>query len=600
MAEDKAQGEERDMLSLVRRATRWKGLLAGDGKETRKATLAALLVFAASLTFLRLGMLGIDIPGGWSGYSIGLIAPVTAIALLLGTRDGIVGGAASGIMLASHAALQPADMFESFCVNAANATLPLVVMGGLAAPLLALALADGPKGARRRIRIALSCVASALAAMSVFSSVTSDIMLSVSALSSSSSSPVIAYMSMGSTGLQYVSGSVIAVLAALLADDLCWQARRAPSSVPIRKSLRSKGVGRLALAFLVAASVATTAVTACLEAGATSDLETRNARITGELRRAYDTSGRSISWAKAAADAIRPYDLDGDGMATVAIDGTVVASNGRSWSVGTEIDDALPASVLKGSTGGSARALYSDVTDREILRLEGEVDAHAQLGQVAVSGPITMGGHVIRIASSMPNSLVLREGGEATTLILIALASLMAGIAILADRMLERAVVAPICEMEETLGRITDGDLDEAMRVRGSAELAGVSDATNVIVRTLRDCAIYRRRRMEAGEEVDAVAEAQAPQANEKAGEKAGKATGGATDGTTDAVATEPTTVVLGGSDRDDAGATPDAGLDVYPVATGAEGDAKGMGDDAGDTAEDAAMTISPWYPPGR
>lgn len=92
----------------------WRGVLQDSQRSTRVLCLCALTIVSGALTFMQLGFIGIGKPGEYVAYAIGLLAPVAAGSLLLGTLLGTLHGLLSGGILYAHARLLPLDVFERY------------------------------------------------------------------------------------------------------------------------------------------------------------------------------------------------------------------------------------------------------------------------------------------------------------------------------------------------------------------------------------------------------------------------------------------------------------------------------------------------------
>ena len=125
--------------------------------------LCALTIVSAALIFMQLGFIGIGKPGEYMAYAIGLLAPVAAGSLLLGTLLGTLHGLLSGGILYVHARLLPLDVFERYFTNPLSSIVLLGCAGLVMGVCLALASGIKSRVVRWTVTLAACLAVSALA-----------------------------------------------------------------------------------------------------------------------------------------------------------------------------------------------------------------------------------------------------------------------------------------------------------------------------------------------------------------------------------------------------------------------------------------------------
>ena len=511
----------------------WKGLLHDEPFATKAWLFVVLLLVSTSMTFTQLGFISIGTETVHVGYALGLLAPLTAAALLLGKGAGTLFGTLSGAVLYIHAYLQPLDLFERYFVSSPISILFYLFVGFTLGFLFALALHNDPTGKRRVAYLAIaSFVASFVTSAAFF--VNALLMLTYAAVNTAieSSGGVIvssessgAFSVIGGLDTQVLIDFFIIFGVCLIADHIVRKYKESTGDVSVRTTFRVELFVVAALVFCVVQAVSFVAITIGSEQQASSEMGDRLEYLEGRLRdelsdaqlvsetlspyvyHDYEDEGTRVDESTGIPQSVAEFLASSHGLSEVLEgynlrDGTivifyndeVVCSYNPAYpeqKTTSELFDTWRMGTLNqlAESGRLQEMLYDtkpydeqDLTDQ----------TPAELGYMRVR---KVDDYYIMVA--LPSSMVFANRRSTVTWASITAAALLAAVYVLASLLLSKNVVEPIDRTNNSLARITSGNLEETVNERDNREFASLSAGINQTVGSLKGLISEAERRNE-------------------------------------------------------------------------------------------------------
>ena len=515
----------------------WKGLIHEEPRNIKIKAFAALLVVSTSMTFTQFGFIGVGAAGSYLGYALGLLVPLASVALLMGKGSGALFGAISGAILYLHARIQPLDLFERYLTSFINSVVLYAFVGFSLGLIFAIALRNNPEGKRRVGYLALSCAVASVIATAAFALngvlTIAFAAVPVSGLSAENVTPSSEWLRsvsmLNGFGTQMLCDFLLMFGVSLITDYVSRWRKKQVGDISVRTAFRLNLFVVTALVYCAVSAVGYALVTINSRSQTlvqlneellylAQRLEERDAslQLIDETLKPYiqpedqseDQSGDEESEIPSlpaeVADALAaPHDmtraLDGydNAAGTIVIfkDDTVVCSNGPAYPVGvtmSELFDTWRTGTLEelAETGRLQEMLYS--TQPRAVDLNYDSSTWAELGYMCVR----KAGDYYLLAA-VPSTAVFASRDSTVTWVSVTAFVLLATIYVLAARLLGKDVISPIDRTNESLAKITSGNLEETVNEAGTREFASLSAGINETVGALRGLIDEAERRNE-------------------------------------------------------------------------------------------------------
>ncbi len=496
----------------------WKGLLRDRSPKVKMQVFTALLVLSTAMTFTQYGFIGIGANGDYLCYVLGLLGPLTAVALLLGKGSGALFGAISGAVLYIHAHLQPLDLFEHSFVSSLSSVVLYGCMGFLLGVAFALALRKNPTGVRRAAYLAIACAGmSVIVTFAFFSN-------GVLAISTSSA-PFFRSafdQATASAGLMQAAGVMRGLEIQVLFDAVLMACVCVATDVILRWQQKTMGDASVRITF-GGQLLTITILVFCIVQAVSFVVTTRNAEtqsldkmrvelqyLNGELNNAIlhkekiaatlapyhlnDEVIGELTSSSGVEDILEGYNL-GDGTIIVFHGNKILCSYNEAYPVGASMDelfDTRQTGTLEelAETGRLQEMIYST------KKAGGDVSrmnfSDVQLGYMYAR---KSGDYYLLMA--MPSSMVFANRWAIVSWTSVMAFVLLVSMYVFATRLLSKDVVSPIDRTNASLAKITSGNLGEVVRENDSREFSSLSAGINETVEALKGLIADAERRNE-------------------------------------------------------------------------------------------------------
>jgi len=454
-------------------ATRFWGRTAGLGKAVRIAALGFVIASIISISFTQLGFWSVGNIEGMSVYVILLLGPLAMGALLFGPRTGTALGLIAGTTVFLHATFFPLDYYEVYFMSPLNSFALMSALGAAGGWLFERALASDPQGPARYLRIILVCAALSAAASSLTIVNAAIAYGGTDAESISFILEAILGFSLLGAVAQAVIDLTLMVVLCLAADAIVQHLCKTAMQRTLHEVFRNWMLLTSAIVFMVVSAFIYTMATMQSQTTAESSMR-------GEVE--YLQTQLAVAGTE-PADLLDGYDVASDGIVIITDEGSHILATDEAerYGVGTSFLETI-----------------GEVDDPEIA--EYTMQYMCELGSTTVNaiddnGEMTLefafiaagtydGGYVVIMRDAdmvyAPRLAIMASSA------LLAL-TLIAAIALLATTLLNRVVVRRIDETNDSLEKITDGDLNERVTVDDTREFASLSRGINTTVGALKD-----------------------------------------------------------------------------------------------------------------
>ncbi len=504
----------------------WKGLLGQESRKTRVSVFALLLLVSVSMTFTQLGYIGVGAYGVYLTYAFGLLAPITLCSLLLGKGWGALFGALSGSVLFVHARLQPLDIFERYFVSILNSVVIYLFAGFFLGLLFAIALHNDPRGIKRGIYLfIISFVTSLAMSTAFFLNALADIVISmvqeaqVNGVSPSElempTDTFSAISGIGDIFLQAIVNLFIIFFVALFAGFFVRHYQEARNYVSLRTTFRMRLLVSVALVYLVVQAGIFTITTLTSETAAAQAMD-EQIEFIGEQLKANTESAMAVvdspDLHKLSAETLEAvfatdssqrliagYD-PADGIIAVFTQGIVLYSDSKDYPTGAAMEDvmgkvAMQTMITSADTGRMRITLFGAQSVTDILQDDADDESQGYAAELGYMRAAYAEGNIIMVI--MPASRVFESRSSTVMWGSFLALTLSIAVYIAAARLLSRVVVKPINRTNDSLVKITQGDLDELVTETDCVEFASLSAGINTTVDALKGLINETERRME-------------------------------------------------------------------------------------------------------
>lgn len=500
----------------IRTLLEWRGLLDEESNAIRYTMMGILAIISAALTFLQLGFLGLGSDGSYVCYVSTLLFPIVLTSLLMGRWWGVLMGAYTGAVLLFHAHYQPLDIFEQYFINVLNSIGIYSLVGLVASLTFAIAFKNNVRGIRAVVYVLISCaVLSAVHSLVFIANLIIAVSVRVIELNEGNTSIEVptetlrSLVGVGDPFLQLLANFVVMSVLCLLMCYLVERYRKMRGSPKLRPVFNLRLFIVVLLAFLVtsAASFVTTTERAKDEAHAhmVGEIEYIVNRIEflddrtenlDELKSRYKIANNDLSslYQSVSLDHLLDgYSLEEDGTLVIVQDGTIVQSNNPAFAVGDSLNTLYGSNARKMLDGmANDDAMPTVLYDTKKYDPDDESPTTTQIGYACTR---EVGGRYVIMM--LPSSVVFASRTETISWLSLTAFVLLMVVFFVASKILTTVVVRQIDETNESLAKITQGDLDESVEVAGTVEFASLSEGINDTVDALKGWIGEAERRME-------------------------------------------------------------------------------------------------------
>ena len=452
------------------------GRMAAIDLPTRTVSLVFVAVAIIAMSFCQLGFWPLGVIDDKPVYLLLILGPLLMGAFMFGPVMGGLLGFFAGAVLFIHAQLFPLDFYEVYYMSWLNTFVLLTIVGVLAGWLYSLVVKKAQGGARAFLVFVVSVLVSFVAS--------GLLMGGVIVVYGGLEDPEIAELVQN-----YLFNSPLGVAAQALVDAvliaaLCWIADFAVSRVEERdRKRRLLSVFRSwmlivsAIVFMATSAIIFSMHTLQLEKDAENSMRSEVQYLVNQLEthRTQDLDAL-----------LNGYEVELDGYVAILDEaGNILASNDETrFSKGTSYLAVL---------GYGAEEYADEATATEIIDFMAASNELSQLQAMDEDGVRTMdfvsvaagkydGGYVTLLRTS--EMIFASRFGMMASSTVLALALIVA-IGILATILLRRVVVLRIDDTNGSLAKITDGNLNERVRMQNTYEFSSLADGINTTVSAL-------------------------------------------------------------------------------------------------------------------
>ena len=497
----------------------WKGLIHDEPRRTRYLVFALLFVLASSMTFTQLGFLGIGFNGDYLCYVMGLLVPIAATALLLGKGAGSLQGLLSGAVLYAHAHVQPLDLIERYFVNILNSVVLWTYTGFFVGLVFAMALHKGPAGWRKWFNLATACAAAAFGVtMHFIINVILGAIIDMVVLSMRTGREVdelrewsAATRALGSMELSIVLNFILLLATTIMVYRIVHAHHENKGCVSVRVSFGTRLFAVVSIVFCVLSALVYALVTVRAAASASRDMEEDMTFILQEIaegdkalssalqsKELEDVSSETVDSIVSASYTqtfINGYKLQSYGTVVVFVGDEVAFSNSPAFPKSATMTDIYGEEQADfvtdlAASGGLRETLY-DTRPLEAADDGGGYD-HVELGYARA---MMKDEYIVMIAK--PASIVFANRQTLLTGTAALSFLLLTAVYVLTARMLGKNVVSPIDRTNESLAKITAGNLDVRVDEHENVEFTSLSEGINGTVDALKGYIAEAETRMD-------------------------------------------------------------------------------------------------------
>ena len=499
----------------------WKGLISDLDRRTRFMVYLVFTFMVGTIVFCQLGFLPL---GGTRLFLV--LVPIALTSLLFGTIGGTVLGAIGGSAMMLHAILLPFDYYEKYFASPINSIVLFALSGFVLGLLFYWVTRIGEKNhnAGFAALIAACFVGSWFA--STFFQVNSYLIAAV--LNLNIPKELFDVVSgLRSIAIQLVLDALIMVLFTVIAALINLNRTNKPKyERPLRDTFMGWLIVVVTLAFMATAAFSYTFITGALIARANTTLDNHISYVKDQLterdawinqiqaRGGLSADDREKMISQSIEGIAHGLQLGQNGVTIVAENG-VIASSNETGIVGQSFEDVVGAGISGGfseSVYNTARPLeyyYGGIVSASLEDGSGDgsgggdegdsgsassnasaIANAAEISYLKASEISYMRAQQVgkyQVAAIMPGTDVFEYRTLALALMTLVFLIQFVLVFLLAMRLLDQVVVRRIDQTNETLERITEGDLDQMVEVKDSIEFASLSAGINSTVGALKD-----------------------------------------------------------------------------------------------------------------
>lgn len=456
------------------------GRMAAADTTTRIASLVFVLSTIASMSFCQLGFWPVGIIDGKPVYLMLIVGPLIMCSLMYGPLMALLLGLYTGTIVFVHAQAFPLDYYEVYFMTPLNTFVLLTVFCVVSNLLFSLVLRRGLQGVKRTCLIIAICIVMSLCTSAL---VVANTILAYGGLENLSA--ITAALINSPLGLL-----VQALIDAALMMAMCLVADR------IVHSFANREAERALLSIFRNWMLLVSSIVFMLTSGVIFSFATVEAQNEAE-----ENMLSEVGYLKVQIEALEDGDDCGillEGY-SVPIDGYVVLTDEEATIVATDDDVRYPLGGSLVELLGYDSAYFEGLSASEraaaFLGMDAQEEGAMAIQTLDEDGVLTMdftflaaehyeGGYVVMFRTS---NMVYRSRLDTMVASTLLAVLLIVSIALLATVLLNRVVVRRIGEANESLGKITQGDLSERVSVRDTREFKSLSTGINTTVSALKD-----------------------------------------------------------------------------------------------------------------
>ena len=475
------------------------GHMADYERPVRVMALLLVLSAIASMSFTQLGFWSIGSIEGKPLYVMMLLAPIVAGALLFGPLLGACIGLFAGVVVYLHAMLLPLDFYEYYFMTPLNTFVLLTVLGLVAGWLFDSIAHHKLEGVARLGALVGVCLTLSLT-VSVLVQLNTFIMYTFPAgdKAGEAMSYVLSTIISSQLGIlaQALIDAVFIVVACLVVYAVMRHTVGRQEKRKLQTTFTSWIIAVSVFVFWTTSGVIFTIATLQGQATCREDMQSEIVYLQTQMN-SQDRRNPSTL--------MDGYEAD--------LDGTVFLLNKRGTIIATDNDEEFPFgsslvelvgykpsdNVLHGTSAEDDLGNdvdYHEAATREYLEpfieREGDPlpvqaiskDGDTSMDLVYMAAGTSKKGYIVMLC---PPELIYRNRPSIMTSAALLAFALIVAMALLASYLLDRLIVRKIDEIDESLHLITDGNLNERVRVRDSLEFSSLSRGINATVTALRN-----------------------------------------------------------------------------------------------------------------
>ncbi len=452
------------------------GRAASLSLRIRIMTLAFIMATTVSLSFCQLGFWPIGEIAGRSVYIMLLLVPPIMGALVFGPVTGALLGLFSGAIAFAHAGFLPLDFYENNFMTPLNTFGLLTFMGLFAGLVFKFVLHREPRGIVRGLLIVvagilLSATASGLVVLNMAIQYGGEHLAQIQEYLLLTPEGILAQAS--------VDATAIALLALAIDKTFLTLATRVSSERKLLTVFRSWMLAISAVVFMLASALIFTIITIQETDTSCNSMFDNVNYLAGQLDEHPDINRASV---------LRGY--------TVERYGNVVVTDKLGTILGTDNAERFPVGDNFVNDLGYGEK-FSNPEDPENNLLQILVDSK-EIGQIQTydaDGSWSMAFSFLAVSTYEDGYVAMLQTSDwiyqsrLSTMLSISLLAflLILATALVASRLVNTDVMRHIDRTNESLGKITQGDLNEHVNVRDSSEFTSLSAGINSTVAALKD-----------------------------------------------------------------------------------------------------------------
>ena len=463
----------------------WRGLMADDDQMVRKTVIAILALLSAAMVATQTNYFVVG-----DAHLIAVLAPITACALLAGPKAGALVGAIAGAAEWLHATLLPLDAYEQYFATPVNSVLLFAVIGLVMGLMYAVACnREYDKNWKGVLALVVACAIGSALFTLLFS-------ISANIINALVNIEIPSNIMSDLAGNKELVSQVVAnfgLMALLVMAFATLWYKRESSAEERTLSRRFQGwlFAVMCAAYLLCAAGTYTVVSIVCRNSAESQMQSQINYLSGQLKERDDLIGglqRRGDLSEQKAEDLHANSVSGvalglslgeRGVSAVAEDDVVVSSSDASM-IGKGFTDVVGAGFLRGFD----QSLY-DANRSSTWYMNGSELGYLRVSELSYLRVSRQGSYQIMVA--LPQAEVYQWRPVIVLVVSGVFLALFAAVYAQASLLLKNVVVRDIDQTNEVLGRITEGELDQSVKVRDTVEFARLSDGINATVGTLRD-----------------------------------------------------------------------------------------------------------------